>query len=75
MKMKATMMKAIGVVRWVTPARSARPIALPATHVQPRVIHRSSGARYSCSASATTNHPTRNGQSTVRYQSIPEAMS
>ena len=75
MKMNVTTMKAIGVLRWVMPARSARPIALPATHVQPRITHRSSGALYSCSASATTNHPTRNGQSTVRYQAIPEAMS
>jgi hypothetical protein len=75
MKMNATMMKAIGVLRWVTPARSARPITHPATQVKARTTHRSSGALYSCSASATTNHPTRNGQSTVRYQSIPEEMS
>jgi hypothetical protein len=75
MKTKATTMKATGVLRWVTLARSASPMTHPATHVQARITHRSSGALYSCNASATTNHPTTNGQITVRYQSIPEEMS
>ena len=75
MKMNVTMTKAIGVLRWVTLARNTRPIALPATQVQARITHRSSGALYSCSPIATTNHPTRNGQITVRYQATPEEMS
>ena len=74
MKMKVTMMNASGVCD-VTVARRTRPIALPAIQVHVRTIQRSSGARYSCSTSATTNQPTRKGQSTVRYQSIPEEMS
>ena len=69
------MMNAIGVLRWVIAARRPSPIALPAIHVQARITQRSSGDRYNCSAMATTNHPTRNGQSTVRYQAIPEEMS
>ena len=69
------MMKAIGVVRSVTAARRTSAIAHPPTQVHGSIIQRSSGDRYRPSASATTNHPTRNGQSTVRYQPIPEEMS
>jgi hypothetical protein len=69
------MMKAIGVLRSVTVARRPSAIAHPATHVHPRINHRSSGDLYRRSASATANHPTRNGQSTVRYHAIPEEMS
>jgi hypothetical protein len=47
----------------------------PATQLQAKITQRSSGDLYSRSAMATTNHPTRNGQSTVRYQAIPEEMS
>ena len=75
MKSRVTMTNASGVLRWVTAARKMRPMVLPRTHVQERITHRSTGALYSWSTRATTNHPTRNGQSTVRYQSMPEAMS
>lgn len=75
MKIRVTTMNASGVLRWVTVARSTRPMVLPRTHVQVSTTHRSSGALYSWSTNATTNQPTRNGQSTVRYQSIPEEMS
>jgi hypothetical protein len=50
-------------------------MAHPANQVQARITHRSSGDLYNCSAIATTNQPTRNGQSTVRYQPNPEEMS
>ena len=69
------MMNAIGVLRWVTAARRPSPRVHPATQVQARITQRLSGDLYSRSAMATTNHPTRNGQSTVRYQAIPEEMS
>jgi hypothetical protein len=75
MKISVTMMNVSGVLRWVTVARSTRPMVLPRIHVQARTTHRSSGALYSWSTKATMNQPTRNGQSTVRYQSIPEEMS
>jgi len=69
------MMNAIGVARWVTAARSASAIAVPATQVHVSITHRSIGDLYRRTARATTNHPTRNGQSTVRYHAIPEEMS
>ena len=69
------MMKAVGVLRPVTAARRPSAIAHPPNHVHVRINHRSSGDRYRRSASATANHPTRNGQSTVRYHAIPEEMS
>jgi hypothetical protein len=69
------MTKAIGVLRPVTAARRTRAIAHPPTQVHARITHRSSGDRYKPSASATPNHPTRNGQITVTYQPIPEEMS
>ncbi len=69
------MMKVIGVFRCVTAARRPSAMAVPATHVQVSITQRSSGETYRRRATATTNHPTRNGQSTVRYQAIPEEMS
>lgn len=69
------MMKAIGVLRPVTAARSTRAIAHPPTQVHARITHRSNGDRYKRSASAAPNQPTTNGQSTVRYHPIPEEMS
>jgi hypothetical protein len=69
------MMKVIGVPRWVTAARRPSEIAQPAAHVPVSITQRSYGDLYTPSTMATANHPTRNGQSTVRYQAIPEEMS
>jgi len=69
------MMKLIGVLRCVTAARRPSASALPATQVPASISQRSSGEVYRRRARATTNHPTRNGQSTVTYQAIPEEMS
>ncbi len=69
------MMNAIGVVRFVTAARKPSAIAHPTIHVPASIHQRSSGDLYTPNASAATNQPRRNGQSTVRYQAIPEEMS
>jgi hypothetical protein len=69
------MMKAIGVVRCVTAARSPSAIAQPTTQVQPSITQRSSGDLYTPNTRAATNQPTRNGHNTVKYQAIPEEMS
>jgi hypothetical protein len=75
MNMYVTMMNAIGVFRFVTAARKPSAMAQPTIHVNVSITHRSSGDLYTPNASAATNQPTRNGQSTVKYQAIPEEMS
>jgi hypothetical protein len=69
------MMNAIGVLRCVNAARKPSAMAHPTIHVQASITHRSSGDLYTPHARAATNQPTRNGQSTVRYQAIPEEIS
>ena len=69
------MMNATGVLRCVITARSRSAMAMPPTHVAVSSAQRSGHDMYSRTASAATNHPMRNGHSTVRYQLIPELMS
>ena len=69
------MMNAMGVSRPVITPRSTSAIAIPATHVYASMSQRFDVDVYRRSVSATPNQPTRNGQSTVRYQPTPELMS
>jgi hypothetical protein len=51
--------------------RITSPSNTPAIHVTASRAHVRSALRYSCVASATRNHPSTSGQSTVRNQLSP----